>query len=87
MHTLFDRLGGAPAIEATVDAFYGRVLADPLLSPMFAQVPMDRMRPTSGASSDSPSAAPPNTPGVASRVPTPDWSPNTVWIIATSMPY
>ena len=44
MHTLFDRLGGAPAIEAAVDAFYGRVLADPLLRPMFAQVPMDRLR-------------------------------------------
>lgn len=44
MSTLFDRLGGAPAIEATVDVFYGRVLADPLLSPMFARVPMARMR-------------------------------------------
>lgn len=44
MNTLFDRLGGAPAIEATVDAFYGRVLSDPLLSPMFARVQMARLR-------------------------------------------
>jgi len=36
--SLFDRLGGAAAIDATVEQFYERVLADPLLSPFFAQV-------------------------------------------------
>lgn len=36
--TLFERLGGSAAIEATVSEFYRRVLADPLLAPFFAGV-------------------------------------------------
>jgi len=36
--TLFERLGGVPAIKAAVDAFYERVLADPGLKPFFVGV-------------------------------------------------
>lgn len=35
--SLFEQLGGAPAITAAVDVFYERVLADPLLKPFFAK--------------------------------------------------
>jgi methyl-accepting chemotaxis protein len=38
--TLFERLGGVPAIKAAVDAFYVRVLADEMLAPHFAGVNM-----------------------------------------------
>ncbi|BCS33481.1 hypothetical protein TBR22_A27080 [Luteitalea sp. TBR-22] len=38
--TLFERLGGVPAIKAAVDAFYVRVLADEALAPHFAGVNM-----------------------------------------------
>ncbi|WP_291988110.1 methyl-accepting chemotaxis protein [Luteitalea sp.] len=38
--TLFERLGGVPAIKATVDAFYVRVLADEALAPHFVGVNM-----------------------------------------------
>lgn len=42
--TLYDRLGGGPAIAAAVDDFYGRVLADPSLAPHFADIELDRLR-------------------------------------------
>jgi hemoglobin len=42
--TLYERLGGERAIAAVVEAFYGRVLADPLLAPFFAGVETDRLR-------------------------------------------
>ena len=38
--TLFERLGGVPAIKAAVDAFYARVLADPDLAPFFEGISM-----------------------------------------------
>lgn len=38
--TLFERLGGVPAIKAAVDAFYERVLADADLKPFFTGVNM-----------------------------------------------
>jgi methyl-accepting chemotaxis protein len=38
--SLFERLGGVPAIKAAVDAFYVRVLADQALAPHFATVNM-----------------------------------------------
>ncbi|MFA5907763.1 MAG: methyl-accepting chemotaxis protein [Vicinamibacterales bacterium] len=38
--TLFERLGGVPAIKAAVDAFYERVLADTDLKPFFTGVNM-----------------------------------------------
>ena len=38
--SLFAKLGGTPTIEAVVEAFYGRVLADPELAPFFANTNM-----------------------------------------------
>jgi methyl-accepting chemotaxis protein len=38
--SLFERLGGVPAIKAAVDAFYARVLADDALAPFFEGVSM-----------------------------------------------
>jgi truncated hemoglobin YjbI len=40
--SLFDRLGGAPAITAAAELFYRQVLADPLLAPYFDDVDTDR---------------------------------------------
>ena len=40
--SLFDRLGGAPAIIAAAELFYRQVLADPLLAPYLDDVDMDR---------------------------------------------
>ena len=36
--TLYERLGGAPAIEAVVGELYRRILADPELAPFFTRV-------------------------------------------------
>jgi hemoglobin len=36
--TLFDRMGGEPALMAAVDIFYQRLLADPLTRPFFANL-------------------------------------------------
>ena len=36
--TLFERIGGVPAIKATVDGLYERVLNDPTLAPFFEKV-------------------------------------------------
>lgn len=40
--SLYERLGGAAAVEAAVDIFYTKVLADPLLKPFFSDVDMPR---------------------------------------------
>ncbi len=40
--SLFDRLGGSPAITAATELFYRKVLADPLLESYFDDVDMDR---------------------------------------------
>ncbi|MEQ1610076.1 MAG: group 1 truncated hemoglobin [Hyphomonadaceae bacterium] len=42
MASLYDRLGGAPAIGAAVDIFYRKVLADDRISQFFDDVDMDR---------------------------------------------
>ncbi|MCA8950405.1 MAG: group 1 truncated hemoglobin [Planctomycetes bacterium] len=42
--TLYDRIGGKPALAAVVDDFYRRVLADELLAPLFAATDMARQR-------------------------------------------
>jgi len=47
--SLFDRLGGSPAIEAATKLMYDKVLADPSLSPFFANTDMDRLRATQAA--------------------------------------
>ena len=38
LEPIYDRIGGAAALQAAVDAFYVRVLADPVLQPFFADV-------------------------------------------------
>jgi methyl-accepting chemotaxis protein len=40
--TLYERLGGRPAIQAAVERFYQRLLADRRIAPMFAHTPMSR---------------------------------------------
>lgn len=42
--TLYERLGGAAAIENLVEAFYVRVLADPELAPFFRNTSLERLR-------------------------------------------
>jgi len=42
--SLFDQLGGQPAIEAAVDIFYRKVLVDDRISRFFEGVDMDRQR-------------------------------------------
>lgn len=44
MDSLYKRLGGAPAIKAAVDAFYGKVLADDRIRRFFDGVDMERQR-------------------------------------------
>ena len=40
--SLYDRIGGSPAIEAATEIFYRKVLGDPLLAGYFDDVDMDR---------------------------------------------
>jgi hemoglobin len=42
--SLYDRIGGEAGIEKLVDEFYDRVLADPELSPFFANTETSRLR-------------------------------------------
>ena len=42
--TLFDRIGGAEAVERTVDAFYQKVLGDDELKPFFSSTPMEKLQ-------------------------------------------
>lgn len=42
MASLYERIGGAPAVKAAVDIFYGRVLADPRIAHFFDGVDMER---------------------------------------------
>ena len=42
--TLFRRLGGMLSIDAAVDAFYDRVIADPELAPFFERVDLRDQR-------------------------------------------
>ncbi|MCW7541852.1 group 1 truncated hemoglobin [Aquabacterium sp. A7-Y] len=44
MSSLFDRLGGAAAVDAAVDRFYDRVLADDRIRHFFDGVDMPRQR-------------------------------------------
>lgn len=44
MSSIYDSIGGAPAVHAAVDDFYRRILADPDLAPMFAGRNMDRLK-------------------------------------------
>jgi hemoglobin len=42
--TIYDQIGGREALEAVVDAFYVRVLADPELAGFFTGVNMSRLK-------------------------------------------
>jgi hemoglobin len=42
--SIYDAIGGRPAVDAAVSDFYQRVLADPSLSPYFAGVDVDRLK-------------------------------------------
>lgn len=44
MTSLYERLGGAPAVEAAVDIFYTKVLADERLKHFFVNTDMARQR-------------------------------------------
>lgn len=44
MSTLYDRLGGEPAIDAAVDLFYDKVLADSRINHFFTDTDMARQR-------------------------------------------
>jgi len=42
MSSIYEQLGGGPAIQAAVEDFYRRVLADEELAPYFDDIDMDR---------------------------------------------
>ncbi|MEE8332879.1 MAG: group 1 truncated hemoglobin [Alphaproteobacteria bacterium] len=42
--SLFDRIGGNAALDAAVDLFYDRVIADPILTPFFESVDLTNQR-------------------------------------------
>jgi hemoglobin len=44
MSTIYESIGGKPAVSATVDALYDRVLADPTLAPYFTRTDMARQK-------------------------------------------
>lgn len=44
MNTLYERLGGEPAIDAAVDLFYDKVLADERINHFFTNSDMARQR-------------------------------------------
>jgi hemoglobin len=58
--TLYDRVGGEKGVDKLLIAFYGKVLADPLLKPFFKNTPMDKLivmqRELFGAALDGPHA-------------------------------
>jgi hemoglobin len=42
--TLYERIGGAPAVDSAVDGFYARVLADDELAPYFAGIDLAQLK-------------------------------------------
>ncbi len=42
--SIYDAIGGATAVQATVDEFYVRVMADPSLAPFFANRDLTRVK-------------------------------------------
>ena len=43
MTTLYEQIGGQPAVEKLVKAFYKNVLSDPLLSPFFQTISLGKL--------------------------------------------
>ena len=41
--SIYESIGGAPAVRAAVDDFYARVLADPQLAPFFTDVDLQHL--------------------------------------------
>ena len=44
MASIFEKIGGKPAVSAAVDGLYERLLADPVLAPSFAGADMERLK-------------------------------------------
>ena len=44
MASVYDQIGGKPAVSAAVDGLYERLLADPALAPYFADTDMARQK-------------------------------------------
>ena len=42
--SVYEQIGGQPALQAAVDEFYRRVLADPSLAPYFTHTDLDRLK-------------------------------------------
>ena len=42
--SLYEQIGGQPALQAAVDEFYRRVLGDPSLAPYFADTDLPRLK-------------------------------------------
>jgi hemoglobin len=42
--SIFEQVGGRPAVSAAVDGLYERLLADPLLAPYFDGTDMERLK-------------------------------------------
>jgi hemoglobin len=42
--SIYDSIGGVPAVHAAVDDFYNRVLGDSSLAPFFSGVDMDKLK-------------------------------------------
>ncbi|ADP82513.1 group I truncated hemoglobin [Pseudofrankia inefficax] len=42
--SIYDSIGGAPAVQAAVEDFYTRVLADPGLAPFFTDTDLARLK-------------------------------------------
>jgi hemoglobin len=42
--SIYDSIGGAPAVQAAVEDFYDRVLADPSLAPFFVDTDLGRLK-------------------------------------------
>lgn len=44
MASVFEQIGGKPAVSAAVDGLYERLLADPVLAPYFTGTDMERLK-------------------------------------------
>ena len=42
--SLYERIGGGPAVSTAVERFYVRVMADPMLEPFFEHVDLARLK-------------------------------------------